>query len=227
MGTRSTTVIFPRLSVPSIKAGGLSATPATHNAAVPHVSTIDVAQIGLPATSPIPQHQSPTDALLQSHYSPVDAAPLHGAVLQLGAGQTFTSGAAFAILAAQSVRGIKFYWPTNVGADVVRCKLWDRTSGTLLASVDVPVLATGVYTGLFATPIALSALGHEYAFSTWAVTSSGYLYQIKAFPAAPFRFAQNVRISTGFVYSITAIDGIPAGSALDSDTRGCCSELVL
>ncbi len=54
------------------------------------------------------------------------------------------------------ITGIRFYWDGTGGALTVRCRLYDN-AGAVLATVDVLVNAAGVYTGVFATPVATAA----------------------------------------------------------------------
>lgn len=141
-------------------------------------------------------------------YSPADAGMATGATARSG---NFTTGGQFQISRALSCTGVRFYWQSVGGARTVRCKVWQ--GGVALASVDIAVNASGVYTGTFAAPV--SPDPYEFFYATvWETTGANYIDAkvagsiIDDLPINPFCYAQLLT-----VFSNVAGDHIPNNSS--------------
>lgn len=107
-------------------------------------------------------------------WSPVDYFVASGGAPALVAG-SFTVGTGFQVNAAQTILGVRFYWP-GAPAVTIRCKLWDG-AGTELASVDVTTSGAGKYSGFFATPqtvAVIASLTSRYKVSIWQTTGANF-----------------------------------------------------
>jgi hypothetical protein len=101
-------------------------------------------------------------------HSVVDSAAVNGAVSRAG---NFTVGMSCIPSRALTCTGVRFFWQTAGSAKTVRCRVYG-TSGSL-ASVDVAVNATGIYTGTFASPLNLTAYA-ALQVSAWETTGARY-----------------------------------------------------
>jgi hypothetical protein len=94
----------------------------------------------------------------------------------------FTVGDKFSSTRPLVCNGIRFFWKDAGASKTVRCRLYGGS--TSLASKDVSVSASGVYEGLFTTPITLSGY-LDYAATIWE-TGGGFFPRIDASGGAPF-----------------------------------------
>jgi hypothetical protein len=127
-------------------------------------------------------------------YSPVLSAEALGTANIRNTAGNFTTGDKFSSTRALICTGVRFYWKAN-GANsyTVRVKIW---KGTALATADVAVQASGVYTGTFAAPLELTAY-NTYAATAWETTGARYT-DVDATAAGPYGAVALVGgISTG------------------------------
>lgn len=116
-------------------------------------------------------------------YSPVLSAEALGAANVRNRSGNFSTGNKFSSTRALVCNGVRFYWKAN-GATTytIRVRIW---KGTSLATVDVPnVQASGVYTGVFPTPLQLTAY-NTYAATMWE-TSGARLTDVDSTVSGPY-----------------------------------------
>ena len=63
----------------------------------------------------------------------------------------------FAIASGASITGVRFWWPANVGTKTIRCRIYENSGVDVIDTVNVNVLAAGIYSGTFATPILMDS----------------------------------------------------------------------
>jgi hypothetical protein len=124
-----------------------------------------------------------------------------------GAGN-FTTGQVFTVIGSGTIQctGLKFYWVTTGSPFTIKCSLWNN-AGTQLATVNVTVNATGVYTATFSTPQTLNP-GELYTLGLY--NSTNYTRTTQAtvnarYPAVP--------ASVGGLVVVTSIRAFINGDA--------------
>lgn len=83
----------------------------------------------------------------------------------------FTTGQVFSVIGSGTIQctGLKFYWVTTGGAFTIKCSLWSQ-AGVQMATVNVSVNATGVYTATFAAAQTLTS-GEIYTVGVYNATN--------------------------------------------------------
>lgn len=101
----------------------------------------------------------------------------------------------FAVDSNVSFTGIRFWWPGDVGAKTIRCRLYTDDGNTELASKDVAVNSPGIYSCTFDTPIPLEESG-AYMYHVVAMweTTGAYYVNVTGYSANAYEEAQGVII---------------------------------
>lgn len=93
----------------------------------------------------------------------------------------------FAAESNVSFTGIRFWWPGGVGAKTIRCRLYTDNGNTQLASADVAVNASGIYSCTFASPVPLTA-ADAYMYHVVAIweTTGAYYVNVTGYSAIAY-----------------------------------------
>lgn len=85
----------------------------------------------------------------------------------------------FAAASGNSIIGVRFWWPGDVGEQTIRCRLYSDNGTTTLESTDITVNSAGVYDAIFTTPVLLTT-ALAYTIMTVAMWETSGTYYVSS-----------------------------------------------
>lgn len=110
-----------------------------------------------------------------------------------------TVGCRYRMKSVRAILGIRFGWQTVFAARTITCKIWNDSTGAVVASGTISVTNSGIYTLMFSTPITSDLTGVDITCSIYNAFHQSFTTDTSFWTSTPFELddvlrAENIRL---------------------------------